>query len=88
MKDFLGSTTLTLEDIHRVSTLDASQSCQLQGVRTGVVEIKVKVISEESKVSLGSYPSLSLKFIHSFIYFTFRNPNQANQPLDMEQVKT
>jgi hypothetical protein len=25
--------------------------------------------------------------VNSFIYFTFRNPNQATQPLDMEQVK-
>lgn len=57
-KDFLGSTTLTLEDICRFSSLDASQSCLLQGVRTGVVEIKVKVISEDIKVSLDSYPPL------------------------------
>jgi hypothetical protein len=61
MKEFLGSTTLTLEDIRRVSSLDASQSCHLQGVRTGVVEIKVKVISEESEVSLSSYPSFDSK---------------------------
>jgi hypothetical protein len=59
MKGFLGSTTLTLEDIHRVSSLDASQSYQLQGVSTGAVEMKVKVISGESKVSLGSYPLLT-----------------------------
>jgi hypothetical protein len=49
VKGFLGSVTLTLEDIHRVSSLDASQSYQLQGVKTGAVEIKVKVISGESK---------------------------------------
>jgi len=59
VKGFLGSVTLTLEDIHRVSSLDASQSYQLQGVKTGAVEIKVKVISGESKVSLDSYPLLS-----------------------------
>lgn len=56
VKGFLGSVTLTLEDIHKVSSLDASQSYQLQGVKTGAVEIKVKVISGESKVSLDSYP--------------------------------
>lgn len=51
MKDFLGSVTLTLEDIRRISSSDASQSCQLQGVKTGVVEIKVKVISGENEVN-------------------------------------
>ena len=56
MKGFLGSVTFTLEDIHKVSSLDASQSYQLQGVKTGAVEIKVKVISGESKVSLDNYP--------------------------------
>lgn len=59
VKGFLGSATLTLEDIHRVSSLDASQSYQLQGVKTGAVEIKVKVISGESKVSLDSYSLLT-----------------------------
>jgi hypothetical protein len=59
IKGFLGSVTLTLEDIHRVSSLDAFQSYQLQGVKTGAVEIKVKVIAGDSKVSLDSYPLLS-----------------------------
>lgn len=61
VKGFLGSVTLTLEDIHRVSSLDASQSYQLQGVKTGAVEIKVKMIAGESKVSLDSYLLLSPK---------------------------
>jgi hypothetical protein len=51
MKDFLGSVTLTLEDIRKVSSSDASQSYQLQGVKTGVVEFKVKVISGENEVN-------------------------------------
>ncbi|XP_069673106.1 uncharacterized protein [Periplaneta americana] len=49
MKDFLGSVTISMEDIRRFSSSDASQSCQLQGVKTGVVEIKIKVISEETE---------------------------------------
>ncbi|XP_021917858.1 uncharacterized protein PYUK71.03c-like isoform X2 [Zootermopsis nevadensis] len=49
MKDFLGNVTLTLEDIRKASNSDTSQSYQLQGVKTGAVEIKVKVISEETE---------------------------------------
>jgi hypothetical protein len=55
MKDFLGNVTLTLEDIRRISSLDASQSYQLQGIKTGSVEIKVKVISEETEVGMSNY---------------------------------
>lgn len=55
MKDFLGNVTLTLEDIRKASNSDTSQSYQLQGVKTGAVEIKVKVISEETEVSVCTY---------------------------------
>jgi hypothetical protein len=58
MKDFLGSVTLTSEDIRRVSSSDASQSCQLQGVKTGVVEFKVKVISGENEVNFEHFSFL------------------------------
>jgi hypothetical protein len=67
MKDFLGSVTLTLEDIRKISSSDASQSCQLQGVKTGVVEIKVKVISEETEVRVSSYLPLSLRTINAVL---------------------
>jgi hypothetical protein len=42
-RDFLGSVTLILEDMRRVSNSDASQRCQLQGVKSGVVEINCTV---------------------------------------------
>ena len=46
MKDFLGSVTLSSDDIRRYSSLDSPQWLQLQGTKSGCVEIKVKVISE------------------------------------------
>ncbi|XP_068082073.1 uncharacterized protein [Anabrus simplex] len=49
MKDFLGSVNFTLEDIRRFSKLDSVQCCQLQGVKTGTLELKIKVISEEAE---------------------------------------
>lgn len=52
MKDFLGSVTLSCEDIRRCSALDAPQWYQLQGTKTGSVEVRVKVISDmETEVS-------------------------------------
>jgi hypothetical protein len=58
MKDFLGNVTFTLEDIRRLSSSDSTHSCQLQGVKTGVIEIKVKVISEETEVSSSLFKAL------------------------------
>ncbi|KAJ9589915.1 hypothetical protein L9F63_016976, partial [Diploptera punctata] len=50
MKDFLGNVMLSLDDIRRFSNSDAAQYCQLQGVKSGIMELKIKVISEESEL--------------------------------------
>lgn len=52
MKDYLGSMTFTLEDIREMSSLDKVQCFQLHGVKSGVVELKLKVISEETEVNM------------------------------------
>ncbi|XP_065354006.1 uncharacterized protein LOC135948588 isoform X3 [Cloeon dipterum] len=46
MKDFIGSVSLTVDEIRQFSALDTSQWKLLQGVKTGSVELRVKVISE------------------------------------------
>lgn len=52
MKDYLGKVSLTLEDIRRLSTSDQSHWFALRGTKSGSVELKVKVLSEECEVSL------------------------------------
>ncbi|XP_051166323.1 uncharacterized protein LOC127284735 isoform X5 [Leptopilina boulardi] len=47
MKDYLGKVSLTLEDIRRLSTSDQSHWFALRGTKSGSVELKVKVLSEE-----------------------------------------
>ncbi|XP_059473484.1 uncharacterized protein LOC132195473 isoform X2 [Neocloeon triangulifer] len=46
MKDFIGSVSITVDEIRHLSSLDTAQWRQLQGVKTGAIEIRVKVISE------------------------------------------
>lgn len=48
MKDFLGSVSFSLEEIRQMSSLDCSTWYALQGVRTGEVELKIRVISDDS----------------------------------------
>ncbi|XP_043477779.1 uncharacterized protein LOC122508474 isoform X2 [Leptopilina heterotoma] len=47
MKDYLGKVSLTLEDIRKLSTSDQSHWFALRGTKSGSVELKVKVLSEE-----------------------------------------
>jgi hypothetical protein len=59
MKDFLGNVKLTVDDIRHLSSLDVAQWRQLQGVKSGSVEIRVKVISEVTEVSqMGNFSSV------------------------------
>nr|CAD7432746.1 unnamed protein product [Timema monikensis] len=52
--DFLGSVSLSVEDIKRCSKLDLPQRWALQGVKTGVVEFRIKVIAEEPQAPSSS----------------------------------
>lgn len=47
MKDYLGKVSLTLDDIRKLSNSDQSHWFTLRGTKTGSVELKVKVLSEE-----------------------------------------
>ncbi|XP_033211411.1 uncharacterized protein LOC117169247 isoform X2 [Belonocnema kinseyi] len=47
MKDYLGKVSLTLEDIRRLSNSDQSHWFTLRGTKSGSVELKVKVLTEE-----------------------------------------
>ncbi|XP_015190898.1 PREDICTED: extended synaptotagmin-2-B isoform X4 [Polistes dominula] len=47
MKDYLGKVSLTLEDIRKLSNSDQSHWFTLKGTKTGSVELKIKVLSEE-----------------------------------------
>ncbi|KAG7206474.1 hypothetical protein KM043_003819 [Ampulex compressa] len=47
MKDYLGKVSLTLDDIRKISNTDQSHWFALRGTKTGSVEIKIKVLSEE-----------------------------------------
>ncbi|XP_076749904.1 uncharacterized protein LOC143422843 isoform X2 [Xylocopa sonorina] len=47
MKDYLGKVSLTLDDIRRLSNNDQSHWFTLRGTKTGSVELKIKILSEE-----------------------------------------
>ena len=47
MKDYLGKVSLTLDDIRKLSNNDQSHWFTLRGTKTGSVELKIKVLSEE-----------------------------------------
>ncbi|KOX69793.1 Tricalbin-1, partial [Melipona quadrifasciata] len=47
MKDYLGKVSLTLDDIRKLSNIDQSHWFTLRGTKTGSVELKIKVLSEE-----------------------------------------
>ncbi|XP_046821749.1 tricalbin-1-like isoform X2 [Vespa crabro] len=47
MKDYLGKVSLTLDDIRKLSNSDQSHWFTLKGTKTGSVELKIKVLSEE-----------------------------------------
>ncbi|EFN74083.1 Protein piccolo [Camponotus floridanus] len=47
MKDYLGKVSLTLEDIRKLSNSDQSHWFPLRGTKTGSIELKIKVLSEE-----------------------------------------
>ncbi|XP_049764744.1 uncharacterized protein LOC126094274 [Schistocerca cancellata] len=49
MNDFLGSLSLGLDDIRRASLGDEALFFSLQGVRSGAVELKIRVISEDTE---------------------------------------
>ncbi|EZA57907.1 hypothetical protein X777_01009 [Ooceraea biroi] len=50
MKDYLGKVSLTLDDIRKLSNSDQSHWFSLRGTKTGSVELKIKVLSEECEV--------------------------------------
>ncbi|XP_029679460.1 uncharacterized protein LOC115245325 isoform X3 [Formica exsecta] len=47
MKDYLGKVSLTLDDIRKLSNSDQSHWFSLKGTKTGSIELKIKVLSEE-----------------------------------------
>ncbi|XP_014211162.1 uncharacterized protein LOC106641296 [Copidosoma floridanum] len=47
MKDYLGKVSLTLEEIRRLSSTDQPYWFTLRGTKSGSIELKVKVLSEE-----------------------------------------
>ncbi|KAK3921677.1 Double C2-like domain-containing protein alpha [Frankliniella fusca] len=65
MKDFLGSVTLSCDEIRHCSALDAPQWFQLQGTKSGSVEIKIKVISDMETESISSYAPSTAPSVNS-----------------------
>lgn len=51
MKDYLGKVSLTLDDIRKLSNSDQSHWFPLRGTKTGSVEMKIKILSEECEVT-------------------------------------
>ncbi|XP_060817891.1 uncharacterized protein LOC132908177 isoform X1 [Bombus pascuorum] len=47
MRDYLGKVSLTLDDIRKLSSSDQSHWLMLRETKTGSVELKIKVLSEE-----------------------------------------
>lgn len=50
LNDFLGSVTLGIDDIRRTSMADEALFFPLEGVKSGSVELRIKVISEDAEV--------------------------------------
>ncbi|XP_063216806.1 extended synaptotagmin-2-like [Bacillus rossius redtenbacheri] len=55
--EFLGNVRLSVDDIRSVSGQDALHCWPLQGVKSGLVELKIKVIADDSEVP--KYPAIS-----------------------------
>ena len=52
MKDYLGKVSLTLEEIRKLSNTDQSYWFALRGTKSGSIELRVKVLSEECEVCI------------------------------------
>lgn len=48
MKEFLGNLSLTLDTIRQFSLMDVPHWFQLQGVKSGAVQLRIKVISGDN----------------------------------------
>uniref|UniRef100_A0A646QE25 Tricalbin-1 n=1 Tax=Hemiscolopendra marginata TaxID=943146 RepID=A0A646QE25_9MYRI len=51
MKDFLGSVTLTLDEIRQHSAKDCSEWFALKSAESGEIELKIKIISEDLEIN-------------------------------------
>ncbi|KAK6635343.1 hypothetical protein RUM44_000594 [Polyplax serrata] len=51
--DFLGSIAFTPDEIRQMSSLDLPKWFDLQGVRSGSIELKIRIISEELATDMG-----------------------------------
>lgn len=50
-RDFLGSVALKESDVRDLSHKDAPKWCTLEGTKSGQIEIRVKVISDDYEVN-------------------------------------
>lgn len=55
MRDYLGKVSLTLDDIRKLSSSDQSHWLVLRETKTGSVELKIKVLSEECEVHITTF---------------------------------
>lgn len=67
MKDYLGKVSLTLDDIRKLSNSDQSHWFSLKGTKTGSIELKIKVLSEECEV-MRSYAKVT-SYYTMILYF-------------------
>lgn len=67
MKDYLGKISLTLDDIRKLSNSDQSHWFSLKGTKTGSIELKIKVLSEECEV-MRSYARVT-SYYTMILYF-------------------
>lgn len=65
MKDYLGKVSLTLDDIRKLSNSDQSHWFSLKETKTGSIELKIKILSEECEVTFTQVTSAFCNFSSS-----------------------
>ncbi|XP_043786449.1 tricalbin-1-like isoform X2 [Apis laboriosa] len=75
MKDYLGKVSLTLDDIRKLSNNDQSHWFTLRGTKTGSVELKIKVLSEECETQ-STYAASNIS--ESSIQLNIENPETVS----------
>lgn len=66
MKDYLGKVSLTLDDIRKLSNSDQSHWFPLKETKTGSIELKIKVLSEECEVTFTQVTSAFCNFLSTY----------------------
>lgn len=88
MRDYLGKVSLTLDDIRKLSSSDQSHWLVLRETKTGSVELKIKVLSEECEVHITTFLFQKKSNISNCLFDIFSSSLKAHmQPAISAKVQ-